>query len=71
MEPGTYRLLSLGQSVCGRERGEASALIELEDGGTVFVEIDGETVFAFPHLEGFLAAQSLTLTELRAEAVRQ
>ncbi len=54
MQAGAYRWLDRGES----------AILEVEDEGTVFVVMGGVPVSAFPHLEGFLAAQARSLSEL-------
>jgi hypothetical protein len=64
MEAGTYKLRPTWSSPSPGDRYLSSAVIELEESGTVFVHIDGEPLFAFPHLEAFLGAHTLSLDDL-------
>lgn len=59
MEVGRYTVRSTWSPVSLGDRVLVDAVIEFEEGGTVFVHVGGEPLFAFPHREAFFGAHSL------------
>lgn len=66
MQPGIYRVRSEWSPRSIGDRVLAGAVIEVEDGGTVFVHLNGEPMFAFAHPEAFFGAHSVSLHDLES-----
>jgi hypothetical protein len=71
MQVGRYTVRSSWRASSAGDRFLASAVIEVEETGTIFVHVDGEPLFAFPHCEAFFGAHSITREDLESVRVRR
>lgn len=71
MEAGRYTVRSSWKAAFTGDRFLATAVIEVEETGTIFVHVDGEPLFAFPHCEAFFGAHGLTPEDLESTRHRR
>jgi len=64
MRIGRYFVRASWTPVGTGDRFLAKALIDFEEDGIVFVYVNGEPLFAFPHAEAFFAAHTISPQDL-------